>query len=566
MKTDEHLRQTLRRIDRKGYKAYRDIQGEYQIGALRLAIDHVQGDPFAAPSRMRLIFERDDLNLPNTANRIQRVALEDYLARRFRQQTERVPRTPTGSGKSGLIEIDAGRQQVLERTACRVTDDRVELRLSVGLPAQGRTILGRTASTLLTGDLPEMGWAACRLGDRSEAERFIETVENAASLRGQLNERGLVAFVANGAILPRESGVSDRPLRGDVVPFESPPSLEVELQRLHGDPVRGMGIPDGATLIVGGGFHGKSTLLKALSNGVYNHIPGDGRELVVTRGDAVNIRAEDGRSVVGNDLTGFIDDLPLGRSTEHFSTENASGSTSQAANILEAIESGCRLMLMDEDTCATNFMIRDELMRALVPDHSEPITPFIDRVRQLYEQGGISTVLDMGGAGDYFSVADTVIWMDEYRPLDVTDRAKALARNARQDPERPWAGPVQRIPDPSSIDPTRRNRTRVQARGTEAVEFGRDRIDLRQVEQIVDPSQTRGIAEILVFALRSRIVDGQSTVSEILDRIEVALKDKGLDSMSAYRGHPGDFARPRRYEIAAALNRLRSLRVRQVPN
>ena len=563
------LRVILQRIDRRGYKAYEEIRGLYRADWITLAIDHVQGDPFASPSRVRLIVPRSRLQLPACTNRIRRVALENVLARRARQiAAEHAPRR-MGTGKSGLVFIDAGGQEVLERTACRIFDDHIELRLSVGLPAAGRTILGKAAEQLLVDFLPHLAKDTFLLSpvEYQEAEQFTALIEDAESLREQLREHRLVAFVADGAILPRRSGVSQEPLLGPaVVRFQSPPDLQLELATPNSGRVRGMGIPEGVTVIVGGGFHGKSTLLEALARGVYNHIPGDGRERVVTRSDAVKIRAEDGRRIVGMDLSAFIRSLPLGQSTQFFTTENASGSTSQAANILEALEAGSRLLLMDEDTCATNFMIRDELMRELVPDDAEPIVPFIDRVRQLYREVGVSTIIVMGGAGDYLRVADTVIWMHAYRPEHVTERAHQIASSRHHVtfvPPDPWPGVTERVPLPESIDPRRRDRTRVRSHGTEEVTFGFETIDLRQVEQIVDPSQTRAIGDALVLALQRGIIDGKRSMAEILDVLERVLDEEGLDALSPFRGHPGDYARPRRYELAAALNRLRTLQVKQ---
>jgi predicted ABC-class ATPase len=558
MRDAETLRATLGRIDGRGYKAYRDIAGDHRFDGLTLSVDHVQADPYAPPSRIRVTLDADRFRLPTVGSKLRRVALEDFLARRFRTVAGQ-----TRQDVSRALRIDAGAQEVLDRSACRVFRDCVEFRLSVSLPARGRSILGRAAATLLVDELPRIAGEACTLGQLDDVEQFLRTVENAEALRGQLFERGLIAFVATDATLPRASGISDRPLEGHVTPFVSPPSLEVELERPWYGPARGMGIPEGVSVIVGGGFHGKSTLLRALLRGVYNHIPGDGRELVVTRGDAVGICAEDGRSVVAADFTGFISRLPLGQTTACFSTPNASGSTSQAANMLEAIESGSRLLLLDEDTCATNFMIRDRTMRALVPDEAEPITPFVDRVRELYDVHRVSTVLVMGGSGDYFDVADTVIWMNEFRPVDVTDQAKALGRFDRSLTLEPWNGVVHRVPDPSGIDPTKGRRTRVRARGTDEVRFGEDQIDVRQVQQIVDASQTRAIGEILAFAVKRRIIDGTHTISEVLDLLEEQLDDGGLETISPYQGHLGDLARPRRSEIAAALNRLRSLRAEQ---
>ena len=276
------LRSTLRRIDRRGYKAYEEIRGLYRAADVVLAIDHVQGDPYAPPSRVRLIVERQRLTLPDVSSRVRRIALEDFLARRAQQIIDRLGRRRAGTGRSGLIAIDAGGQEVLERTACRITDERVELRLSVGLPAAGRTILGDRAEEILADLLPEIARTTLYL-DRvalAEAEQFIAVVEDAEALRAQLPEQRLVAFVGRGAILPRRSGVSQEPLREGAIPFEAPPSLEVELATPHSGRVRGMGIPEGVTLIVGGGFHGKSTLLEALAR-----TPAGGDlDLVILRG------------------------------------------------------------------------------------------------------------------------------------------------------------------------------------------------------------------------------------------------------------------------------------------
>ena len=205
--------------------------------------------------------------------------------------------------------------------------------------------------------------------------------------------------------------------------------MEVELPTIHHGLIKGMGLPKGVSLIVGGGYHGKSTLLKAIEKGVYNHIRGDGREWVISSNNTVKIRAEDGRRIEKVDIKYFIDNLPGGEDTRQFSSVNASGSTSQAANIMEAIEIGSDLLLMDEDTSATNFMIRDAKMQALVAKEKEPITPFIDRIRSLYEKHEISTILVIGGAGDYLDVADQVVMLDAYQVYDVSARAKEVAKS-----------------------------------------------------------------------------------------------------------------------------------------
>ena len=317
-----------------------------------------------------------------------------------------------------------------------------------------------------------------------------------------------------------------RPLETNAVPFESPESLRVTFNRPNGGPISGMGIPRGVTLIVGGGYHGKSTLLRAIELGVYNRIPGDGREFVVTDDAAVKIRAEDGRSVRGVDISTFINNLPQGQSTRSFSTENASGSTSQAANIIEAIEAGARVLLIDEDTSATNFTIRDRRMQELIAKEHEPITPFVDRVRPLFDEQGISTILVMGGSGDYFEAADTAIAMTHYRPQNVTEQVKDIAakyHTGRQpDPQSPLTPPTPRYLLPDSLDPSRGKRAvKWQVRDDDEIIFGSDEIDLSAVEQLVDTGQLRAIAEAMVY-LKQDYPHSNQTLAQLLDDIEGA--------------------------------------------
>jgi predicted ABC-class ATPase len=509
MKTAADLKATLARIDGRGYKAYKDIRGAYRLeNGAQLYLDHIQGDPFAAPSLVRVRFEASDAKLPPVLfeNRVRRTALEDGLAREMRNAVQREVQGRRGSGKSGVVIVDAGPQEVLERTAAVVDPGFVEVRLQAGLPAAGRRVLGRQAEELLLREIPAAAEKAL-LWDRlphDRIERFVQCVEDQEHVRAALPSLGLVAFVGDGAILPRESGASDRPMKRDLaVVFEGPESMRVTIPLPdpigEGDGARawtGMGVPRGVTLIVGGGYHGKSTLLEAIERGVYPHVPGDGRERVVTDPGAVKIRAEDGRRVERTDISPFIDNLPLGRSTSAFSTDDASGSTSQAANIMEALEAGASALLLDEDTSATNFMVRDARMQALVRKVHEPITPFLDRVREVRDTLGVSILLVMGGSGDYLDAADTVVMMRDYRPLDATGEAKRVAEthpNARA-PEagEPLRAPVPRIPLAGSFDPSRGKReVKIEARAVDLIQFGREDIDLRGVEQLTDRSQTR---------------------------------------------------------------------------
>ena len=568
MQNQDQLRSTLQRLDNASYKAYKDIKGTYDFIDFKLIIDYVQGDPFASPSQLRVQVPQSIAGFPQFLyqSTSRQVALRDYLTRQFRQAAGEISDS-RGTGKSGLIAITSVGQEVLERSSVLVDEEMVEARFVVGLPAKGRRILGRQAAELLCEDIPEIVDQALVYQSLSPKaiRQHVETVEDADWLRDQLPERNLVAFVPNGAILPRRSGVDDRPLNDpNVVSFQSPPELQVSFDCPNRGTVEGMGIPEGITLIVGGGYHGKSTLLQALELGIYNHLPNDGRELVVTNPDAVKIRAEDGRNVVGVDISPFINQLPQGRSTTDFSSPNASGSTSQAANIVEALEAGANVLLVDEDTTATNFMIRDHRMQQLISKDKEPITPFIDKIQQLYQDYEVSTVLVMGGSGDYFDMADTVIAMENYKPYEVTEKAKTIAQENRT--ERSIEGGetfgtiTPRIPLAKSIDPSRGKKdVNVKVRDQDEVSFGSEEIDLAAVEQLVDQGQLRAIAAAIVYA-KKQYLDGKRTLPDILDLIQEDMEKKGLDVITP--SPQGDLTYFRRFELAAAINRLRTLAVK----
>ena len=560
----ENLRQQLLQLDGRGYKAYHDIEGSYQFPNFSLIIDRVQGDPFASPSHFRVKVPGKIAAFPRQLyqTKSREIALRDYLTRQFDNSARSISKK-RGTGNSGLIGIVRLWQEVLERTSVLINDQFVEVRFVLGLPAGGRRILGQQAVEMLCEQIPQLVERTLKYHnlDTEKIQDHVELIEDADWLRQKLVECGLVAFIPDGAILPRRSGIDQQPLLEKPVAFRSPNSLQVEFDCPNHGLISGMGIPAGVTLIVGGGYHGKSTLLKAIELGVYNHIPKDGRDLVVTHPAAVKIRAEDGRSIANVDISPFINHLPQDKSTTNFSTPNASGSTSQAANIMEALEAGAKVLLVDEDTAATNFMIRDRRMQELIAKDKEPITPFIDKIQQLYQNYGVSTILVMGGSGDYFEVADTVIAMENFQPEDVTVKAKAIAQKYTHS-RTPEGGNnfgqiTPRIPRPESIDPSYRQReVRLKVRDVDEMVFGAEDIDLSAVEQIVDTAQSRAIAAAMVYAVR-KYIDGNRTLAEIIQLVIADMETKGLDILTPFP--QCDLASFRQFELAAAFNRLRSL-------
>lgn len=570
MKRAEDLQEILRRIDHKSYPAYKDTAGAYQFGSYRLSIDHVQGDPFAAPSKVSIHIDGANAGFPVEMIRKKhtRTALCDALIRRFGKEAGTYSFQAKGSGKSGLISVSHPGQEVLERSACEIAPDTGNLifRMEIGFPANGRTINARELQKILFRFLPDCIQKSLfyKNADRKHLSNVVKLAEDQQSVREQLQERGLAAFVANGAVLPRESGVSDRPMK-QAVRFQAPESMEVELTLPNAGRIRGMGIPQGVTLIVGGGYHGKSTLLKALERGVYNHIAGDGREYVITDDTAVKIRAEDGRSIKHTDISMFINGLPNGKDTHAFHTEDASGSTSQAANVIEAIEAGTHLFLIDEDTSAANFMIRDELMARVVHQEMEPITPFIDRVTELYQVYGISTILAAGSCGSYFFKADHVIQMMQYEPSEITALARQEAERfvsfAEEKPLlKACAPPVFDRRFALDKKAAREDRMKVKGMGKDAVSIDRDTIELRYVEQLVDSEQTMLLGYMVKYA-RKHLFDGKKDLQTVVRLLNQTLREKGFQAICEGRYLPCNLAMPRTQEIYACLDRCRTLAI-----
>ena len=567
MKTQAQLAILLASLDRKSYPTYKSIKGEYQFKNFTLIIDRVQGDPFASPSNIRIRIPLSVAQIPQYLyqSSIRTIATADYLHRQVAKKTGHLS-SHRGSGKSGLIAIANIGQEVLKRTSIIIGERYIEVRLLVGLPAQGRRILGYQAQSLLCEDIPKIVTNCLLFANLNHQaiQHHVETVEDADYIRQQLPSQNLVAFVANGSILPRCSGVSSLPLKGkEVIRFQSPLHLEVEFDCPNQGKIKGMGIGEGITLIVGGGYHGKSTLLHGIELGIYNHIPDDGRELVITNPQAVKIRAEEGRSISGVDISPFINNLPQGKSTINFSTPNASGSTSQSANIIEALETGCQVLLIDEDTSATNFMIRDARMQRLISQEKEPITPFVDKIKSLYNNYGVSTILVMGGSGDYFEVADCVIAMDSFQPLDVTAKAKKIASQFVQprlhEGDDSFGQITPRVINSRSIDTSKEKRAvKLQVRDLDKIQLGKEDIDLSAIDQLVETSQLKAIAYAMVYA-QANYFTAKQPLSPTLDLLIAEIESKGFDILT-HSPQP-DLAHFRAIDLAMVINRLRTLQV-----
>ena len=561
------LKNKLESIHRISYPAYKSLRGSYTFGDFVLSIDHVQGDPFAAPSSLHVELPLKKAGFPEKylEKRHTKTALEDLILRSFSKALDQYSFKAKGSGKSGLISTSRPGPEVMRRTAVQFNNIALLVRFEVGFPANGRTINAQELEKILLEFLPQIVKTCLfyQSWEKAKIQACYELAENQQRIREVLEERKLVAFCANGSILPRKSGVSSQPLK-DAIEFQSPESMEISIDLPFGNSIRGMGIPEGVTLIIGGGYHGKSTLLQALEQGVYNHVKGDGREYVITRADALKLRAEDGRAVSHLDLSLFIHDLPNGKDTHCFSTEDASGSTSQAAGVLEGMEAETSCFLIDEDTSATNFLVRDAFMQRVVSGDQEPITPFIARVRDLYEKVGISTILVAGSSGAFFHVADTIIQMDAYRPKDVKMSVEALL------PEYPPADLCSNA-EPFTLPTEKRmfvmerkikrygrgereERIKTKVMGTDGFSIEHNIVDLRCVEQLIDTEQTAALAAILKHIVKKGSICME--MQELVAEINTLLKKKGMAAFVEGALSCG-YAYPRKEEIYLMLNRFR---------
>lgn len=580
MKNSEELRQQLRSINRKSYPAYKGLKGLYHFGNYILSIDHVQGDPFASPSHVSIQISHRDAGFPVEyyKDTLTGTTLCDYLTRQFEKQVSQYSFRAKGSGKSGLLTVSHCGQEIFSRTACEITEKGITARFFVGFPANGRTINATELEKILFDFLPVCIQKSFFYSsfDAKELQNYIELAEDQEFIRQTLPAKNLCAFIADGSILPRESGISSRPMKASV-PFTSPDSLRISINLPHKGKITGMGIPKGITLIVGGGYHGKSTLLNALELGVYNHIPGDGREYVITDATAVKLRSEDGRFIKDVDVSMFINDLPNKKDTRCFSTLDASGSTSQAAGIVESMEAGSHLFLLDEDTSATNFMVRDAFMQQVIQREKEPITPFLERAEDLYKKAGISTILVAGSSGAFFHIADTIIQMDNYVPKDITASVKKLCSQyplpavSVTDFQLPHSHRIMSRPAESSkrlIHNSRGNhsdsgaakpeRLKTRISGTDGFSLGRQEIDLRYTEQLIDAEQTAALGLLLKYAVE-HLADGRRTLPEIVQFLWKNLSLHGLSFFTENQKISCGYATPRIQEIYACLNRYRGL-------
>jgi predicted ABC-class ATPase len=535
------LHQRLLKMHGKPYGVYKSLQGQFfSFGDFTLKFAHIQGDPHAQPSRVMLNAKMNSLGFSEELHcqREKEIALADFLLRQFTNESENI----------GIVKAHS---QIMQRNSLHIENGTVYILASVNLPGEGRKIQGDKASELLIGTLSDWVTRAMYWNnlDKEKCNAHVQCLVNRNFLLAQLAEKNLAAFVPNGAILPRESGVSEEPLQ-NAVPFVSPPELLANLSLPGGEQLAGMGIPKGITVVAGGGFHGKSTLLHALEDAVYPHIPGDGRELIVIDQSAIPVKTEEGRVVNGTNISPLVRELPLKGSTENFTTKNASGATSQAANLLEALEFGASTVLIDEDASAVNFLIRDLRMRELINSKREPLIPLTDRIRE-FADNGINFIIVAGACGDYLSLADTVIAFIEYRAECLTEKAKNTPPSGGEFELAPLGNfkksrlaMVENLQEGLKPNSAVEKNIKIKSLAGQ-ISIGKLKTDLRKFPAFCHAELQRGIAEILYNLVKERENEGK----DLREILEILCKKLPENETS-------DLALPRAVELGAAFLRL----------
>ena len=560
-KTKEKLNKILIAIDGQTSRAYRNIIDSYDYEDFVLYIDYVPLDAERHPSRLRANISLDNAKFPDNifSTKSREVAARDFIVRQFVSKAARYSISSPGV-KGGHISIDRPSHELLETNAAVVGNDSLEIRFAVNLPVKNGKVFSQAAIELFMKSVPGI-INNCMIFNNLDGEKlanWIETNEDAEVLRGMLGESGLVAFIADESVFSGHVNIDSKVF----VPLSPPDELAFTFNLPNRGKVRGMGIPAGITLIIGGCSHGKTTLLRAVEFGVYNHISGDGRELAVTVPDAVGIRVEEGRRIENVDISPFIANISKNIDTKHFSSRSAPPAASMAANIMEALEAGTSLLLFDDETAVTSLMGRDARLQALISKEFEPITPLVDILPLLRDEHGISSII-VGASGDYFDIADTVIAMKDFNPVVVTDEAKKIAKENPSGRIIESTGhfplPAGRCPLNWSLEPEKKKGSnRFRSHGRRYVQYGDEFIDVSKVTQLVNQSQSRAIARGI--AMVYKFMDSSQSLMDAVSKVMERVENVGIDVLS--NRLMGDLASFRAYELTAAINRMKNLKIK----
>ena len=577
MKDKKEFYNLLTELDGQPYTEYQQLVGDFDFARYVIkcsAVDFDVEDAIEPVFTVRVPQTIAELPEYLFDSPVRRTAMEDLLLRRMAGNIDRIANYDHNGVARRHIRISEPNQKILPRNALLLTKEYIEVRFVITMPIQhiivdGEPMVsidGAMAQQIFFEDLPEIignSLLYCNI-DIAAADEHVNNMEDADRLRQHLGASGSVCFVADGALVTRIDG-QDAPDYERLSPVEIDETLVEEVEVPHGGAIRGLAIPNGLTLILGESNSGRVDIMDAIAQGIYNHVPGDGREHVVTVADAVNIRSEVGRSIQQVDISPFASSLADGGNPAAYSAKSAGSFTSQAASTVEALEAGARVLLFDEHSSSSTFLSSDTRVSSLLGESSR--NTMAARARQMVDELGISMIVAGSSLiAEFIPIADKVLKVENFCVSDITEQAKALDIV----PSTPADGSVNlssmlsrsRWAMPSSIDPSiGREDLVIETEDADFLQFGRSIVDLDAIRQIADADQARAIGFVLYYA-KLRYMDEGYPLREILDLVDRDLSNEGLNTL--VRDVRGDLARPRRYEVAAALNRLPAFRVSHV--
>ncbi len=553
MKSLQALEEKITSLASKRLKDYPRLAGEYRFPDFDLFMDSVPQDADRSPVRARLRVKIADAEIPQVIFNTKEgeVALRDFFTREFSGKTTGLSMKKQAGG--GKFYIDRPGREMLETSSVVIDNGLIEVRFSIDLPNDKGRIPGPALSELLMRRLPRVvrGSIFFKNFESEKLTEWIETYQDATALRKGLDAAGLVAFIADGSV-PAGIRKEDDTRKS----FRSPQELSVTLDVPNRGTIRGMGIPKGVTIIAGGLNSGKELLLQAISAGVYNHVPGDGREFIVSAADTMFVQAEDGRRIENVDISPFISGKFNHEKTSSYRIKRATMLDSQAAAVMEALEIGSSLLLIDENTSAPALLQNDTRMKGLL-EAENTISSLPEILPALSKSIGVSSIVSLSASGDFLDVADTVILMKGGKVLDATAQAKEGANASVSGEEINIKRPRGRQPLRASLTPLENEKQKIRPQGVGYVQYGDEFIDMTRVPQLVSASQARGIARGL--ALLHRLLDRSRSLKDAVDEVMRRVETVGLDTLS--NRCMGDLAVFRREELAAAVNRLKDVKM-----
>lgn len=559
MKAHFELKNILQDINGEDYQSYKSIEGEFLFNDFILYVDHVQDSPSSPPSKIRVKISQELALFPKDtySNRSREIALRDFITRRFYDSIQ-------SSQTTAFISIDCPGQEILEKTTAFVDESFVELRFDINLPSLDDKVASNLLEEIFFIKLPEIlnNSIIYKNLEKEALYQHIETSEDADFLRNELENLRLIAFVAEHSILPRNSSTSSLPMESnEAVPFESPNNLKMDVELPNKGQITGMGLPRGITLIVGEKDQGKSTLLKAIEMGIYNHIPGDGREFVVSNPNSVQIVAEEGRSIKNVDISSFISSHASGNDTHSYSTENASADISQAANVIEAVELGADVLLIDQDSSADNFLIPSPALSNSNDKLNEGFTTYVNQARNIFNGYMVSSILVIDSSENYFDIADFAIQMKDYKAYDIElEESQFTDQNRVTNSDIFFGNIPERIPIVESLDLEIQEREmKISPNENKCIQFGSTIVNLNYLDQLISISQIKAIFETITYA--KKYMDGNKSLRQVTSLVMLDIGRSGLDALNPMLS--GEYAEFRKIELAAVINRIQSLKVEQ---